>query len=53
MSIRNKPRAVRGGSWHYDQDIARASFRDFNSPDIRSSLVGFRVILRETYGHRN
>ena len=48
MNTRNRRRVVRGGSWFFDLGLARASFRDFSSPDLRSSLVGFRVILRRS-----
>jgi formylglycine-generating enzyme required for sulfatase activity len=37
-------RVVRGGSWNNSQGYARAAFRDHNSPDDRSSLLGFRVV---------
>ncbi len=38
-------RVVRGGSWFVDPDGARASFRDWNFPDLRFHGWGFRVVL--------
>jgi formylglycine-generating enzyme required for sulfatase activity len=37
-------RVVRGGSWCYDQDRARAAYRNAYGPGIRSDNVGFRVV---------
>jgi formylglycine-generating enzyme required for sulfatase activity len=37
-------RVLRGGSWDYFQDDARADLRSFNLPDYRVSLIGFRVV---------
>ena len=39
-------RIVRGGSWNYGTDGARASFRLLNSPNLRLSLLGFFVVCR-------
>ena len=36
-------RVVRGGSWINNQDNARASYRNNNSPDNRNNNIGFRV----------
>lgn len=35
--------AMRGGSWGISVDGPRASFRQFSQPDLRNSLVGFRL----------
>jgi formylglycine-generating enzyme required for sulfatase activity len=37
-------RVVRGGSWGLNQDLSRAAFRDCVDPDLRSDLVGFRLV---------
>jgi formylglycine-generating enzyme required for sulfatase activity len=37
-------RVVRGGSWDLGQDSARASCRSVSAPDLRSYLVGLRVV---------
>jgi len=37
-------RVVRGGSWDYYQDFARADYRYFNHPDDRRGRLGFRVV---------
>ncbi|WP_408630486.1 SUMF1/EgtB/PvdO family nonheme iron enzyme [Methylovulum psychrotolerans] len=34
---------LRGGSWNNNQDNARASYRNNNTPDNRNNTVGFRV----------
>jgi formylglycine-generating enzyme required for sulfatase activity len=34
---------LRGGSWDYTSDGCRAAYRDFNSPDGRFYLYGFRL----------
>jgi hypothetical protein len=34
---------VRGGSWINNQDNARASYRNNNTPDNRNNNIGFRV----------
>jgi formylglycine-generating enzyme required for sulfatase activity len=39
-------KVVRGGSWYYHRGYARCAFRGRNVPDLRSSYVGFRVVLR-------
>ena len=38
-------RVRRGGSWHTWPLYARASFRNWNSPDTRYVLVGIRLLL--------
>ncbi len=42
-----KVRVRRGGSWHTWPLYARVAFRNWNTPDTRYVLVGFRL-LRET-----
>ena len=39
-------RVVRGGSWNILRVSARCAYRDWNRPDSRFSLQGFRVVLR-------
>ncbi len=36
---------LRGGSWYYDEKVARVSIRYSSHPDGRSSDLGFRVVL--------
>ena len=43
---KEKCRVVRGGSWHYGQDFARAAYRNFDLPDYRDDDNGFRVVVR-------
>ncbi|MBI4755482.1 MAG: SUMF1/EgtB/PvdO family nonheme iron enzyme [Betaproteobacteria bacterium] len=38
------PRVLRGGSWNYDRDFARSTFRSWDTPDARHADVGFRVV---------
>jgi sulfatase modifying factor 1 len=38
-------RVVRGGSWAYDQGIARAAYRSLSSPGNRRDDRGFRVVV--------
>ncbi len=38
------PRVLRGGSWDYNPDYARASLRVRFNPDYRLDSVGFRVV---------
>ncbi|WP_019140158.1 formylglycine-generating enzyme family protein [Noviherbaspirillum massiliense] len=40
-------RVRRGGSWHTWAFYARSSYRNWNAPDTRYTLVGFRLV-RET-----
>ncbi|CAN5604032.1 formylglycine-generating enzyme family protein [soil metagenome] len=39
-----KVRIRRGGSWHTWAFYARSSFRNWNAPDTRYTLVGFRLV---------
>jgi formylglycine-generating enzyme required for sulfatase activity len=39
-------RVRRGGSWHTWHLYMRSSFRNYNTPDTRYVLVGFRVALK-------
>lgn len=39
-------RVRRGGSWHTWPFYARCSFRNWNSPSTRYTLVGFRLMLQ-------
>ncbi|MEJ2405364.1 MAG: SUMF1/EgtB/PvdO family nonheme iron enzyme [Candidatus Thiodiazotropha sp.] len=39
-----KSRVLCGGSWLYDQDLARADSRLNDHPDFRNSDIGFRVV---------
>jgi len=36
-------RALRGGSWGYGRNLARAACRNFSNPDFRYDHVGFRL----------
>ncbi len=38
-------RVVRGGSWRYFPDLARAAYRDGSPPIDRSNFIGFRVVV--------
>lgn len=40
-------RVFRGGSWFYDARGVRASYRDFATPDYRSSYLGVRLVLEQ------
>ena len=37
-------RVLRGGSWLFNQVLARSAFRNWYSPDGRYDLIGFRVV---------
>jgi formylglycine-generating enzyme required for sulfatase activity len=37
--------SLRGGSWGVTADDARASFRNWDPPDVWYVYVGFRVVL--------
>ncbi|HEU4887253.1 MAG TPA: SUMF1/EgtB/PvdO family nonheme iron enzyme, partial [Thermoanaerobaculia bacterium] len=39
-----EPKEVRGGSWHWDHDKASATVRDCDTPDVRITDHGFRII---------
>lgn len=45
-------RVRRGGSWHTWSFYARMSFRNWNSPDTRYTLVGIRLV-RDLSEHRD
>lgn len=36
-------RVLRGGSWSNDPRILRSAFRGWNQPDVRDSVIGFRL----------
>ena len=36
--------ALRGGSWYFNVDDARVSFRGNSHPDVRYNYIGFRVV---------
>ena len=38
-----RQRVARGGSWNYRADFARSARRSFYEPEVRFSLVGFRI----------
>jgi formylglycine-generating enzyme required for sulfatase activity len=38
-------RVLRGGSWDFDQTLARATFRGSYTPDSRLSNIGFRCLV--------
>ncbi len=40
-----KVRVRRGGSWHTWSFYARSAYRNWNAPDTRYTLVGFRLLL--------
>ena len=44
-NIDNEVRAFRGGSWYFDSENCRASFRDWFEPGNRCIFFGFRVAL--------
>ena len=37
-------RVLRGGSWYYDRDLARADDRNYGLPRFRDDDLGFRVL---------
>ena len=39
-------RVLRGGSWFFSQDFARAAYRSYFAPDDRNYDLGFRVVVR-------
>ncbi|MCP5191426.1 MAG: SUMF1/EgtB/PvdO family nonheme iron enzyme, partial [Pseudomonadales bacterium] len=41
----NAWRVLRGGSWGYGADDARAAYRDGNNPAARSGISGFRLVV--------
>ncbi|MGH2515015.1 MAG: SUMF1/EgtB/PvdO family nonheme iron enzyme, partial [Ktedonobacterales bacterium] len=38
-------RVLRGGSWDFDRQVARAAYRYDGRPDSSSNVVGFRLAL--------
>ena len=46
MEVDDSRRTLRGGSWNYNSDDARAASRDFNPPAYRYYNFGFRVVVR-------
>lgn len=40
----NTDRVLRGGSWNYNPDYLRASYRFSSHPDNRYNFIGFRVL---------
>lgn len=44
MIRRTHNSAVRGGSWNFNPDYARAAARNFYRPDNRYDFIGFRVL---------
>jgi len=42
--INGTSRVIRGGSWYYDAQDCRISYRDYYSPDYRVNIIGFRVV---------
>ncbi len=45
VDISSDSRALRGGSWNRDQDLARAAARDCFDPGNRFDVNGFRVVV--------
>jgi len=45
-------RVRRGGSWHTWPFYARAAYRNWNSPETRYTLVGFRLVREADAGKR-
>ncbi len=44
-------RAIRGGSWALESEKCRSAFREGGSPFLRSTDVGFRVVLAQPIPH--
>ncbi|PZO57455.1 MAG: hypothetical protein DCF15_07115, partial [Phormidesmis priestleyi] len=42
-SDRDARRLLRGGSWFYNPGGCRSAFRNYNTPDFRLNIIGFRV----------
>ena len=42
-------RVLRGGSWDFDRDFARAAFRSNFRPDFRNDGIGFRVVCASAH----
>lgn len=47
----NKGRVLRGGSWNYNPDFARASVRHRFVSDFRDLYIGFRVVCSSSIPH--
>jgi formylglycine-generating enzyme required for sulfatase activity len=43
-------RVVRGGSWYYGPDLVRSADRDWDPPDFRGYILGFRVARVQSGG---
>jgi len=41
--VTGSSRGVRGGSWNFDEESLRASYRNFYTPSVKAGHVGFRV----------
>ncbi|MGF1477967.1 MAG: formylglycine-generating enzyme family protein [Cyanophyceae cyanobacterium] len=37
-------RTLRGGSWSYTPEACRSAFRNYDYPDLRNDIIGFRVV---------
>jgi formylglycine-generating enzyme required for sulfatase activity len=37
-------RVIRGGSWYYLEGNCTVAYRYYNSPDMRSTDIGFRLV---------
>ncbi|MCP5018646.1 MAG: SUMF1/EgtB/PvdO family nonheme iron enzyme [Ketobacter sp.] len=44
-------RTLRGGSWGYNPDFARAAYRNYGPPALRDFFSGFRVVVRRPPSH--
>ena len=47
----SESRVLRGGSWRYDREFARAGYRDYDPPHLRGSGFGFRVVVWSPIGN--
>ncbi len=47
---RGAERVVRGGSWNFGARHCRSAARDFNAPDDRFTIIGFRLARPGTLG---
>jgi len=46
-------RVLRGGSWIFNPQIARAVIRNLYHPDFRNYEIGFRVVCSSPIFHRS